>query len=90
MENNKSLYGMKKQFHYFYADAMEAAKAFAKENNAYIGNDVAADDRSLQGCEYMDDKADGLDWSGEVSAIMVEDEDGKPIGIFAYWCVDED
>lgn len=80
---------MKKQFHYFYADAMEAAKAFAKENNAYVGREVAADDRSLAGCDYMDDKADNLCWSGEVSAIPVDDENGTTIGLFAYWCVEE-
>lgn len=80
---------MTKQFHYFYADAMAAAKAFAKENNAYIGKEVAADDRSLAGCECMDEKADNLVWSGEVSAILVEDENFKPIGIFAYWCVED-
>lgn len=78
---------MTKQFHYTYEAAMEAAQEFAKNNNGWIRKDeIWADDRSLQGCEYADEKADNLCWSGAVAAIEVDDNDtGAIIGIFAHW-----
>lgn len=76
---------MTKQFHYTYEAAMEAAQEFAKNNNGWIRK-VRQDERSLLGCEYADDQAANLCWSGEVSAIEVDDNDtDEVIGIFAHW-----
>lgn len=76
---------MRKEFHYNYSDAQAAAEAFAKENNGYVASEREADERTMAGCSYMDEQADNLCWSGSVSAIPVEDENGNEIGLFAYW-----
>lgn len=77
---------MKKEFHYNYADAKRSAEAYANENNYYVSDHEALmDERSMSGCNYMDEQADNLCWSGEVSAIIVEDIEGAQKGVFAYW-----
>lgn len=77
---------MTKQFHYHYQDALDAAKAFAKENGFYLSSqEITVDERTMSGCDYMDERADNLCWSGEVSALVVEDDDFNAAGYFAYW-----
>lgn len=77
---------MKKEFHYNYADAKSSADSFAKENGYYVSmHETLMDERAMSGCDYMDEQADNLCWSGEVSAIVVEDYEGDRKGVFAYW-----
>lgn len=77
---------MKKEFHYNYTDAKSAAETFAKENGYYVARrEATMDEKSMSGCDYMDEQADNLCWSGEVSAIVVEDYEGDRKGVFAYW-----
>jgi hypothetical protein len=73
------------EFHYYYEDALAAAEAFAAENNGFIANDEATfDDRHR--FYYADTKANNLCWSGEVSAIIVRDNDSyEDVAYFASW-----
>lgn len=77
-------------FHYYYEDALAAAKAYASENNGFIAKDSATfDDRHR--FHYEDDKARNLCWAGEVSAIIVRNNDTyEDDEYFAYWCAKDE
>lgn len=73
-------------FHYYYEDALAAAEAYATENNGYIAKESATLDDSHRFC-YEDIKSRNLCWSGEVSAIVVRDNDTcEDVEMFAWWC----
>ena len=76
-------------FHYYYEDALAAATAFASENNGYIAREEATfDDR--HSFYYADEKGNNLCWSGEVSAIIVRDNDTcEDVAYFAWWTTKE-
>lgn len=72
-------------FHYYYNDALAAAEAYAAENNGHIAKQSATFDDSHR-FYYADEMSRNLIWSGEVSAIIVRDNDSyEDLEYFAYW-----
>ena len=74
-----------KRFDINYDDALSAAERFAEENKGWIPRSGRIVDDRTSFDEYGSDDAMNLCWSGEVNAIVVLNDDGQEIGIFAYW-----
>lgn len=76
---------MEKRIYATYEAAFEAAKEYAKENNAYIAKEVISeDDRSLAGADRYDVDVNVI-LGGEYGAFQVIDNDTyKDLAHFAY------
>lgn len=73
-------------FYYTHQAAQAAAEDFAAKNNGHIARQsMTLDD----GCDfdYCDEESVNLCWSGEVSALVVRDNDTyEDVAYFAGWC----
>lgn len=77
---------MEKRFYRTYEAALQAAKEFAKQNNAYVSKEtISEDDRSLAGADWYGFDPD-FTFGGETPAIQIIDNDTyEDIAHFAYW-----
>lgn len=77
---------MEKHFTINQENAKAAAERFAANNNGQVRRQMAIlDSQSLFDCICDDDEAAQLDWSGEVNAYEVIDQDYNTMAYFAYW-----
>lgn len=77
---------MEKRLYRTYDEALNAAKAYAKENNAYVADRmVSEDDRSLMDADRFGFEPN-FTFSGETAAFNIIDNDSyEDIAHFAYW-----